>query len=283
MFNALLVEATLKVLELNRQPDWSKQLLQRAPPVLWFGDALRQKANILTLGANPSRYEFLEPNQGNSIEEAVRTGDQSRLRYLQEPRFRVLQSDEKREDILTNERLQNEILTSFSKYFCTNPYEWFGHNRDSSYKVEGFLRGFGASYFDVTHQSRSAVHIDLFPFVTLEDFSKLSDMVERDLFRNGWAEQFLQRLITYLSPEVLVVFGRNNLQHCCKYLEGKGIETLRWKKFAGKSASYAIFRSSPLGLPVLGLSTNLGNPRGFTALELNDYGRCLRMELSQCS
>lgn len=43
--------------------DCSQQLLSFALQVLWFGDIYVPKPKIITIGANPSRSEFLKGNK----------------------------------------------------------------------------------------------------------------------------------------------------------------------------------------------------------------------------
>ena len=62
--DGLLIEATKKLLSLRQHDDWAKELPRRAPPILWFGNARSQKPKILTIGANPSRWEYLDERAG---------------------------------------------------------------------------------------------------------------------------------------------------------------------------------------------------------------------------
>ncbi|RDW20089.1 hypothetical protein CWR48_05030 [Oceanobacillus arenosus] len=55
----LLVKAAEKQIELENKPAWKNELIPKAPPVLWFGDTEIDKPKIITIGANPSREEFL--------------------------------------------------------------------------------------------------------------------------------------------------------------------------------------------------------------------------------
>jgi len=55
----ILIEATNKLITLSLKKDWGNELLLKVPPVMWFGDSKCEKEKILTIGANPSRWEFL--------------------------------------------------------------------------------------------------------------------------------------------------------------------------------------------------------------------------------
>ena len=68
---ALLLDATCKLVELHDDPKWAAQLPTRCPPVLWFGNATSSKPKVLTLGANPSREEFLSDSSARAIERFV--------------------------------------------------------------------------------------------------------------------------------------------------------------------------------------------------------------------
>jgi hypothetical protein len=273
---AMLLKATRKLIELHDNPKWAGQLPSRCPPVLWFGNAACSKQKVLTLGANPSRQEFLLDSSAQSMEKVRQSGDQSLLSYLEPPqnRFRVLSKSEELTDILSSPKIQDEILTSYNAYFTRNPYKiWFGHNREDSYKVEGFLRGFGASYYESNEAPRQAIHIDLFPFATLDDFVRIKEMANVAFFADGWAQLLVGELIELISPTVLVLFGRTNCEHFSSYID-RSVSSNPWQSFA--SGDYFVGRSKRFDVPVIGLSTNLGNPRGFDATGLRTYGKHLR-------
>lgn len=269
--HSLLVEATRKLIELHGDPEWANQLPGRCPPVLWFGNEYSPKRKVLTLGANPSRKEFLIDSATRAFEKIRSSGDQSLLSYLERPhnRFRVLYSGEQMADILTSESLQGEIIASYNSYFENNPYNWFGHNRDNTYKVEGFLRGFGASYYGGDAFQLQAIHIDLFPFATLDDFGQIKAIADTALFANKWAQRLVGRLVEALSPAILILFGRTNCGYFAKYID-PSLSNMGWEPFL--SGQYFVGHSERFDLPVVGLSTNLGNPKGFDAATLKKFG-----------
>lgn len=139
----LLIEATKKLLWLRQRDGWAKELPNRCPPILWFGNARSQKPKVLTIGANPSRWEYLDNSCRRILDRFKETGDESLLHYLEPPRnrFRVLAvAGESVERILADHRLRSEIIQGYNSYFCKNPYQkWFGHPKEDSYKVEGFF------------------------------------------------------------------------------------------------------------------------------------------------
>jgi hypothetical protein len=273
--DSLLIEATQKLIELSANPEWAIQLPLRSPPVLWFGNSISKKGKMLTFGANPSRSEYLLDNADQAMEKSRTSGNQSLLRYLEPPRnrFHLLSDGERMETIFSSPALREQIVAAYNTYFARNPYKiWFGDDKSSSYKVEGFLRGFGGSYYE-GDAPLQAIHIDLFPFATLADFGKVKQLVGSGIFENGWAQGFVRRLVEFLSPTVVVVFGRTNCNYFAEYID-PSLGNMCWIKcLAGK---YFVGRSERLGLPVVGLSTNLGNPRGFTSETLGEFGKCVR-------
>lgn len=115
--NNLLIKATEMQILLSQDPLWQKELLDKAPPILWFGNTETEKPKILTLSANPSRSEYLEgyPQKG--------------ITYLHKPsknRFVDLYHNNKSlNDILNDLNLQNDIIEGYNGYFVKNPYNWF--------------------------------------------------------------------------------------------------------------------------------------------------------------
>ena len=279
----ILRDAICKLLELHGDPQWAKQLPDRSPPVLWFGNTSSLKPKVLTLGANPSRQEFLSDSSAQAIEKVRRAGDQSKLSYREPPknRFHLLRGREELADSLTSKKLQRQIIDSYNVYFTHEPYRtWFGNDRDNSYKVEGFLRGFGASYYDGNTIPFQAIHVDLFPFATLSDFGHIKDMADAALFADGWAQRLVTRLIEFLDPSILVIFGRTNCEYFDCYVE-HSVSRRPWQPFRG--SEYFIGRSERFGLPVVGISTNLGNPRGFDALGLREYGNRIQQLIKKAT
>ncbi len=273
----LLIAATQKLIELNDFPDWKNQLMRKAPPILWFGDSNASKSRILTVGANPSRWEFLQRKKGLDLSEGKDTYEKA---YLERPRFRVLNDQETYSEILSNETLRESIINSFNRYFSDsanpskpNPYNWFGSEKHYSYRVEGVLQGMGASYFN-SSADYTAIHVDLFPFATIEDFVKIKSVAERDIFSDSWAIDMLKSLITLLRAQRMLVFGRTNYNYFLGYT---GIESLYTEQFFAVKGrgKCTIWVASYCGLPVLAVSTNLGNPKGFDSMGLWELGQRL--------
>jgi hypothetical protein len=62
----LLAEAIRKQFELCKDPFWAAEIPVLCPPVLWFGNH-RKEEIIVTVGANPSRWEFLDRKTGDYL------------------------------------------------------------------------------------------------------------------------------------------------------------------------------------------------------------------------
>ncbi len=79
----------------------------------------------------------------------------------------------------------------------------------------------------------------------------------------------ITRLIRMFKPRALVVFGRTNVTHFASYVD-PAIGRLDWAAF--EKGSYCVGQSTELGVKVIGLSTNLGNPIGFDKQSLGKFG-----------
>lgn len=277
--DTLLIEATKKLVWLRQQDRWVKELPKRCPPILWFGNALSSKPVILTLGADPSRQEYLRDSSQQAIDKIRKTNDESVLSYLEPPknRFRLLNADESLQKVLTDRKLRDELIQGYNSYFCGNPYRrWFGCDKEDSYNAEGFLRGLGASYYDVEMLLFQAIHIDLLPFATLSDFNRLKPQAETDLFKTGWASHFVISLMRLFRPMVVVVFGKSNVKHFAEYIDAS-MSSLPWVSYPG--TRYQLGEAEELGIRVVGLSVNLGNPKGFDSTGLQQFGRHVGKQL----
>jgi len=274
----LLTEATRKLMALSAIPDWEHELLDKAPPVLWFGDANSEKPKILSFGANPSRWEFLDER---GIKKAELQKHEYESRYLKpgQRRFVHLEDLQHWGDLLRDEPLRQRILDSFNNYFKSgNAYRWFGANKEDSYNAEGLLRGMEASYFDIDSRYR-AMHIDLFPFTTIRDFGSIRTIAERDVLNGFWARNLVNEIMSLLRPEKLLLFGAGNLHYFCNYFEAGAGAASAWKATGtGALGTCRVYRFHYAGIPVWGLSVNLGNPKGFNAKGLRELGSFLHLD-----
>ena len=252
----LLKRALTKQHELREKDYWRNEILGLSPPVLWFGDH-NKKELLATVGANPSRREFLDSRNGYYLKKP-----KQRFYHLKTPDI---------QDVCKDERALEKIIESYNRYFDQKPYRvWFG--RPSGSTVEGFLNGFGASFYGA--KPIGAVHTDLLPFVTMSDFSKLNESALKvDLFHNRWARNFFEKLMAYLKPSTLIVFGRTNAEYFDRYFQRIALNK-SYHINEKRSVKYGIssFNLGGSAVPLVGLSVNLGNPVGFTREMLNEFG-----------
>ena len=260
----LLAEAIRKQFELRENPIWTAEIPELCPPVLWFGNHMKEEL-IVTVGANPSRWEFLDRKTGDYLVPA-------KQRF-----YHFRRSD--MQSVLEDEATMKQIIQSYDLYFHRNPYAlWFGKRFGG--KVEGFLNGLGASLY--SQRGFGAVHTDLIPFVTMNDFSKLDGhRLQRDLFLNRWAQNFLNKLLNHLQPVAIMIFGRNNFDHYNKLVNRNIILD---KNFTtGKNrAKYCVSykRINGKNIPLIGLNINLGNPVGFSRQSLLKFGSTIKEEFN---
>jgi hypothetical protein len=84
-------------------------------------------------------------------------------------------------------------------------------------------------------------------------------------------------LVQLLQPKVMLIFGRTNFSYFATYIDHTLHQTA-WKRYNG--AAFTIGTTKPLAIPVIGLSTNLGNPKGFNRESLRQFGVFVAKEAS---
>ncbi len=256
-----------KQTQLRENPYWRMQIPKYCPPVLWFGDH-NSKELFVCLALNPSIREFFESYDKAWMGE-----------YLPPSRRRFYHLTEEDLQNIHDEKVYQNVSKSYDEYFTWNPFtKWFG--KKQGYNIEGFLNGMNASFYNAL--TYRAVLIDLIPFVTIDDFSDLSQKhLEKDLFINKWATTYVNNILSYLNPKCVIIFGRKTVNYYNKYI-GTPIQlTQKYIPSSGRTASYNITdrRVGNKELPFIGLSTNLGNPIGFSIKDLNNYGQKLMQHL----
>ena len=282
----LLIEASQKQIELKQNPEFADELLSKAPPILWFGNNLTSKEKIVTIGANPSRQEFLSEDKFKS---GQRKQNGEEFKYLPSNlrRFKTLNHNQNWNDILKDQLLQEEIIASYNNYFIKNPYKWFGKkaiSQELSYNVEGFINSLNASFYE-GDKKYQCLHIDLMPFATVSDFTSILKESEKHIFEKDWAKNFLSSLIEKIDPKLMIVFGRTNLNYLKKYLGVNTSDIGQTYRFntttengSKCSAQYCIFEYQ--NIKVVGLSVNLGNPKGFSKKPLKEFGKTINSHLN---
>jgi hypothetical protein len=171
------------------------------------------------------------------------------------------------------ESVLEKIIMSYDRYFSANPYtRWFGKpSPTGAYNLEGFLNGFGASFY--TEDKVGCVHLDLIPFATLDDFSGLDqERLRLAMYEDRWAPQNLNRLLELLKPERIFILGRTNVEWfnrfysklslTCKYSSGQ----------ANASYGHSTVQINHKQIAITGISCNLGNPIGFDKKSLTEFG-----------
>ena len=220
------------------------------------------------MGLNPSHGEFFR-NQD----------DAKRLRFppFSETRFYVYRPEEVAKP--SDSTLTNRVIQSYNEYFRKNPYtRWFG--KPGGYNVECFINQLDASFYDIG--SLGCVHIDLFPFVTVDKFSDLDrQRLLTNVFNDPWFSKNFKDLVDFLDPRYLIVFGRSTTEYFNTYFDGSIRLNVDYRDRERKYASYGMTTYAIYGkhIPVLGLSVNLGNPRGFTKTQLSKMGKTVSQRL----
>ena len=273
----LLIESTKKLIALTTIQGWANELMDKAPSVLWFGDSKSEKPKILTFGANPSRWEFLDQTASKNCQ-MIKPVYENIYLTQSNRRFYHLGQSSCYSDILTNQKLQNDIIDSYDNYFKSgNSYRWFGKEKNDSYNAEGVLRGLCASYFENDTKFR-ACHIDLFPFATISNFNKIQHITVKDVLAQNWAKDIVDELLCLLNPTVLLIFGRNNFDYFCRYFNVSKGNPTKWISASNKGKCDYYITKYKTHL-IIGLSVNLGNPKWFDALGLNELGQRLCVEI----
>ena len=267
----ILIDAVEKLLALRKMTRWQKQTHPKCPPVCWFGDVNCDQDKVVTLGANPSRWEYFKQIRGVGFKRILLEPNQRRL-Y-------TLEKNETLENIIVDSGIRARIISRYNQYFETGKaYRWFGLDSNTPYNAEGFLRGFGASYY--ASQCRSAefraIHIDLFPFFTVKDFKEIRSSIEDDIKQNDWAQNQISALLKLIKPKHILIFGRTNYRCLRDFFQEKKFAS-NIPEMTNKHMTGELF-----GIKLFGISTNMGNPKGFNSRSLALFGERIRKR-SRCA
>jgi hypothetical protein len=172
--NALVRTSWQIYAKFERQPF----LVKPSIPILFFGDSDRyfsSRLRVITLGLNPSRVEFPEPDRFLRFESA-------RGVYP-----RILEGT-----------CYDQYLRALKGYFQTppnHPYEpWFN-------SFEPLLRGLDCSYYGAV--TNTAVHTDICsPLATDPTWCNLPDEAQHRLFECG--TPLWHSLVEWLSPDLII-------------------------------------------------------------------------------
>lgn len=269
----ILVRAAQRNLTLWDDPSWQRELIDTAPPVLWFGrlfDDGTELPKILTIAANPSRKEFVQGKEDPTP--------------LKKPRFEVLRNHTELRSLISDGECQRRIIQGFNRYFETRPYtHWFGKKNGA--KAEGLLNGLGASFYHSAVQGTlyRAVHADLVPFATMSDFRDIKDdLIEPALFAPGWACETLGQIISLVKPTAIIVLGSTNAEYYQRYFDVRGVsrrESFRYKTLTNGEDREIHWQTGESygGIPTA--LVHLDPPRSPSRKTLKDLGPLLARDL----
>lgn len=145
--------------------------------------------------------------------------------------------------------------------------------------AETLLNELDASYLNKCNYKYQALHIDLYPFVTLRDFNKIKSDGIINLNMEQWAKNFLIELINFISPEKIIIHGLANYLHFCHIFS---CNTYTTTSFTSNKAKCNLFILNNINnifstnIKIVGLSVNLGNPRGFTTQDMKNFGQFVK-------
>lgn len=211
----------------RRRPPDDVGVVPGTTPVVSFGDVGR--AEVATLGINPSRSEFLDRHGHELI------GGHRRLATLRSLAATGL--DELRDAQVA------QVLADCAGYFHRQPYRrWFD-------PLDKLLRdGAAASYYDGT-----ACHLDLVPWATDPTWSGLGSDVRRRLLEQEAGH--LEALLANARVDLVVVNGRAVLSE----LGRTGLARL---EPAGKLGRYTLVVGEGVGIRWVGWTVNLQSSHG---------------------
>lgn len=221
-------------------------IVERSTPVLSFGDALR--ADVATLGINPSRQEFY------SIEGELLIGAQRRLATTDSLGIMAGQP-------LTEDQARRVVAES-NDYFARNPYNWFN-------PLEALLNtAASASYYD-----RSACHLDLVQWATDPVWGKLTDRGAAALLLEE-GRLHLETLLARSNVHLVLLNGATVVEQ----LQDIGLARLREvKKIAKGNTTCRLLVGEGHGINYVGWSTNLQTSFGVS----NEFKQRLAGEVKE--
>ena len=170
-----------------------KDEFRDVPPVLWFGNLNEKqtplKGRVLVISANPSRPEQPKNNP--------------RIPYSEKWNTELVKVE--------------ELMKDYNNYFVNNPYkQWFGGNSSNSKgRIEDFLNGLGASFYQSIYKEMSyqAIHIDLLPFSTESTFTTIDNQIMAIGGVPQWINQHLRKMIELINPKLIIINGSSNFTY----------------------------------------------------------------------
>ena len=258
-------------LQLNLQRSLKNEIHPSTVPVPWFGNLNSEETRIVTVAANPSRREFLKGTT-DYIQKTINAGGLPEL--LPKSRLELLNEHQSLEDVLTSRDLSDRLIGGYNNYFSStmNPYtQWFG-NKNTPYgsKMEAFVNGFNASYYDESEFEHRAIHIDMIPVATYSDFSKIAASLPDETFKS--AKVLIESLIKTINPSKVIIVGRKNIEYFSKYFWDLGSPNISWN---GHKSSPHAHLTRMMDIPVIATSLYVPNPYGYGSEDLFNFAEFL--------
>ncbi len=220
-------------------------IVRGSTPVVAFGNP--NTAWVATLGLNPSKVEFLDPD-GRLFQEGER-----RLETLYSLGCADLTS--------APDAVVERVLTGCNTYFERRPYRWFN-------KLARVLRPVGASYEDGT-----ACHLDLVQWATDPVWGLLDSRIRGTLLDADLP--FLRQQLAQERIRLLLLNGMQIVNACQQRLlipleESARLTSGRVRIFTGRT---------PHGIVCIGWNINLQSSFGVSGEELDSIGQVIESVL----
>jgi hypothetical protein len=220
-------------------------IVEHSTPVLSFGDPLR--AEVATLGINPSRQEFY------STTGVLLSGGERRLATADSLGATPGQP-------LTANQAR-EVVADCNSYFDRNPYDYWFRPLDTL-----LSQAFGASYPDGT-----ACHLDLVQWATDPVWGKLPDRASAELLL-AEGRPHLKRLLSRSSVRLVLLNGTEVVRQV-GHAELAQLHEV--KQIPVGSRPCRLFAGEGLGINYVGWSTNLQSSFGVS----NEFKQRLTREV----
>ena len=207
------------------------------PPILWFGNMKSNKPKIVVISANPSSQEYIKGN----------------------PRFPSMAQWEQTHIMPSAERLMED----YNAYFKNNPMtSWFGQKDDQKGqgRIEQFLNGLNASFYDNEKNKYQALHIDLLPFPTSKNFTQISNHLMAIEGFPEWVDKHVKELIELIQPQLIIINGNSNFNffNQCVNIGAQPYKAIVLPLKSNKKTEATILVSSGK-LTIIATSLNMGS------------------------
>ncbi len=158
------------------------------------------------------------------------------------------------------QRIIKEVsIEEFNGYFKKDKVaDWFG-KKESDIKngrIEDFLKGLGASFYDRGGDYDQAIHIDLLPFATTDSFRDIASELMKINGLREYINEHIRELIELIKPKLVIVNGVTNKDYFLECIETKQI----MEKEIDKPVKVTIWQYEDInGAKVIAISRNMGS------------------------